>query len=116
MKSSELLQIGRRQRHRVVGVGNAHRLREVGLGSGKSPFGMLDMVGNAWEWTSSEAKAYPGGSEFVKNSLKQMVIRGGYWGSNIKTASAVGRRAYGATGEKEGYPNTGFRCVKDPDR
>lgn len=88
-------------------------MREVGQGEGKSPFGMFDMAGNAWEWTASEAKAYPGGKDFLADSQKRMVIRGGYWGSNRKNASSVGRAAYGVKGETDGYANTGIRCIKD---
>lgn len=91
-------------------------MREVGRGDGRSPFGMLDMSGNAWEWTSSDAKAYTGGKEFAASSKKQKVIRGGYWGSKPDVASSVGRRAYGVTGEPQGYPNTGIRCVKDQEK
>jgi formylglycine-generating enzyme required for sulfatase activity len=90
-----------------------HGMAEVGEHTGKSPFGMLDMAGNAWEWTSSDAKAYPGGEEFVKDSRERRVIRGGYWGSDRKIASSIGRAAYGVSGAPGGYPNTGIRCVKD---
>ena len=40
--------------------------------AGASPFGMLDMAGNVWEWTSSAFSGRP----------EHRVIRGGGWGNN----------------------------------
>jgi formylglycine-generating enzyme required for sulfatase activity len=93
--------------------GGSKGLREVGQG-GKSPFGLFDMSGTAWEWTASDAAAYPGGKEFATAKAGARVIRGGYWGSDAKVASGIGRRAYGISGEVNGYPNSSFRCAQDP--
>lgn len=88
-------------------------MREVGTASCESPFGLVDMIGNAWEWTSDDAKAYPGGKDFDDVRPKAKVIRGGYWGSKTKEdTNSLRRGAWGATGEED-YSNTGFRCVKD---
>ena len=89
-------------------------IREVGQG-GTSPFGVLDMSGNAWEWTASDAKSIPGGKQIPWSRLRLKVIRGGNWQSDTKTATTYFRGFYGAVGEKE-YNSTGFRCVKDPSR
>lgn len=97
-------------------AGQVQAMQEVGKRPGKSPFGAFDMAGNAWEWTASDAAAYPGGKEFVANGKALKVIRGGFWGSDVKVASSVGRRAYGASGEPEGYPNTGIRCAKSLEK
>jgi serine/threonine-protein kinase len=80
---------------------------------GKSPFGAMDMVGNAWEWTASDLHAYPGGRipDQVSGELK--VIRGGFWRSSTPKATTTFRRGWDARDAKEGYGNTGFRCAKD---
>ncbi len=91
---------------------------------GQSPFGLFDLTGNAFEWTSSALKAYPGGklppeSETYQN-LK--VIRGGSWRSEPKQASATYRRGWPATRkdwpeglapDKIDYTAIGFRCAQD---
>ena len=89
----------------------AKSLRRAGQGS-PSPLGIFDMAGNAWEWTASDARAYPGSKEFPRSRLKLKIIRGGNWKSNQETAAATFRGFYGASGEKD-YSSTSFRCVKD---
>jgi formylglycine-generating enzyme required for sulfatase activity/tRNA A-37 threonylcarbamoyl transferase component Bud32 len=86
---------------------------EVGKFTGASPFGVYDMAGNAWEWTSSEYKAYPGGT-LPPNPLKGdlRVIRGGSFESTSQYASATYRAGWAAQGAPN-YQTTGFRCVKD---
>jgi formylglycine-generating enzyme required for sulfatase activity len=92
--------------------GYSNGLVDVGTFKGVSPFGVYDMIGNAWEWTSSDLRAYPGGSlsEAVPSGMK--VIRGGSWQSRPTQATAAFRRGWGATGESD-YSNTGFRCAKN---
>jgi formylglycine-generating enzyme required for sulfatase activity len=84
---------------------------EVGTTKGKSSFGLFDMVGNAWEWTNSDAKPYPNGKDFSTRSKNPKIIRGGFWGSPKEDATTTFRGAYGARNEKD-YQNTSFRCAK----
>lgn len=87
---------------------------EVGKSPGKSPFGMVDMIGNVWEWTSSDIKAYPNGKMIPTQSIEPKMIRGGFWGSSEDSkVTTTYRVSYGARNAKDGYPNMGFRCVKD---
>ncbi len=101
-----------------------NQLSPVGqFAAGASPFGVQDMIGNAWEWTASDYKAYPGGTinppaAGYKN-LK--VIRGGSFNTNFSDATATLRSGWPA-GRKDwpksvtpDYSKTGFRLAKDAD-
>ncbi|HZY65353.1 MAG TPA: ergothioneine biosynthesis protein EgtB [Rubrobacteraceae bacterium] len=53
---------------------------------GASPYGVLDMVGNVWEWTDSDFTAYPGFEPFPYREYSEVfldqgypVLRGGSW-------------------------------------
>ncbi|MDX6443909.1 MAG: serine/threonine protein kinase, bacterial [Blastocatellia bacterium] len=97
-----------------AGAGKQGGVVDVGsYPAGKSPSGALDMIGNAWEWTSSDFKAYPGGHISDKPSGELKVIRGGYWGSSAPKATTTFRRGWDARDAQLGYKNTGFRCAKD---
>lgn len=80
---------------------------------GASPYGALDMAGNAWEWT---ADGYS--PEFYANSplenplsdspVNRRVIRGGNWDSNAEGIRAANRFwAYPGRNDTDG-----FRCAK----
>ena len=49
---------------------------------GTSPYGMYDMAGNVWEWTSSLFKSYPYNATDGREDLKALgerIARGGSW-------------------------------------
>lgn len=66
---------------------------------GKSYYGLYDMAGNVWEWTSS-----------ASGQADEYIIKGGSWSDNEKTA-----QCFYATPEsaQATYDNIGFRCAKD---
>ena len=84
--------------------------------AGASPFGVLDMVGNVWEWTASQLHAYAGSSikedklpEAKRRNLK--VIRGGCYLN--KTGATTTFRMGWDVQQATDYAQTGFRCAQD---
>jgi serine/threonine protein kinase len=87
---------------------------------GTSPFGVLDLSGNVWEWTSSDYIAYPGGKITPRPGLTNLkIIRGGSYDTVAKDATATFRVGWPAT--RKDFPNpklvdytkTGFRTAQD---
>jgi formylglycine-generating enzyme required for sulfatase activity len=88
-------------------------LADVGSFKGTSPFGAFDMTGNAWEWTASDLRAYPGGrlpANLTGGDLK--AIRGGSYESTKDFATTTYRTGWPARGAPT-YAQTGFRCAAD---
>jgi formylglycine-generating enzyme required for sulfatase activity len=64
---------------------------------GASPYGLLDMAGNVWEWTSSLYWAYPYEADDGREDLttpESRVLRGGSWLDLYDSARAAYRRRY----------------------
>jgi formylglycine-generating enzyme required for sulfatase activity len=101
----------------LANADGAAALAEVGKFSGKSPFGLFDMVGNAGEWTASEFRAYDGGRLSPGYSgLKNLKsVRGNGFDAKKEEATAVSRFGWRATGAED-YSIIGFRCAKDVGR
>ena len=79
-----------------------------------SPYGVVDLAGNVWEWTADWYAAYPGNHNLeLEYGQKYRVIRGGgaidYYGkpSTRRCASRARSVPYGT------YDALGFRCVKE---
>lgn len=72
---------------------------------GKSLFGVYDMSGNVWEWTSSQIVATNG----AERGQRVYAIKGGSWYANMNSCkikmSGEGRRP------NTGYNTVGFRVV-----
>ncbi len=85
--------------------------------AGISPYGCLGMIGDVWEWTSSDFGGYPGFTPYPYEQYSQVffgdgykVLRGGSWATRARVATPTFRNW--------DYPQrrqifSGFRLAKD---
>ena len=77
---------------------------------GDSPWGVGDMVGNVWEWTSSLYRPYPYDANDGRESQEAVgwrVLRGGSWRNDLDRARCVAR----LDADFLFFNNVGFRCA-----
>jgi serine/threonine-protein kinase len=80
--------------------------------SGKSPYGVYDMAGNVWEWTSSLYQSYPYDASDGREELSSSdyrVLRGGSWNNGVNGARSAYRDDYGPSITDD---VVGFRCAR----
>ncbi len=82
---------------------------------GASPYGVLDMSGNVWQWVSSVYRDYPYRSDDGRESLdstEPRVARGGShdWPAEGITTTHRGQNLSRAP--RSGHHNIGFRCAR----
>lgn len=84
-----------------------------------NPFGLYDLLGNAWEWTAdcwhpSYARAPRDGSAWTTSDCSKHVLRGGSW-NNLPVFVRSAARSGGAhSGEEYDYSSlAGFRLARD---
>ncbi|MBK9745828.1 MAG: SUMF1/EgtB/PvdO family nonheme iron enzyme [Chloroflexi bacterium] len=75
-------------------------------GIGDSPFGVVDMTGNVWEWTGT---AWEHGDHDLVGSNKR-VVRGGSWYGNYPDWFRVTLRDAHSPNNGDNYG--GFRCIR----
>ncbi|HLB02556.1 MAG TPA: formylglycine-generating enzyme family protein [Nitrospiria bacterium] len=102
----------------LANTGDAPNKKLMQVGSypmSKSPYGVEDMVGNVWEWTSDWYQTYPG-SDYRSDAfgVKFKVIRGNSWGElGHYTLTHYSRAAYRFYAPPEfRLSDVGLRCAK----
>lgn len=83
---------------------------------GASPYGVLDMAGQVWEWTRSVYKTYPYNPKDGREepaAADTVVARGGHSGSGPEGLASTSREAVDAGRGATGHAYIGFRCVSD---
>lgn len=82
--------------------------------TGASPFGVMDLAGNVWEWVSSQYEPYPYVATDGRENLSapgRRVFRGGSWSSVPRTQPATYRGSFHSGYASDGL---GFRCAQNP--
>ena len=86
--------------------------------AGASSYGVMDMAGNVWEWTSDWFQPYPGypggDGEAQYFGERFRVIRGGGWfsGKDLTGFSLVRTTERSASGVELANDDVGFRCAR----
>ena len=83
--------------------------------AGKSPYGLYDMAGNVYEWTSSWYKPYPGNKVFnMHYGEVNKVLRGGSWYDCLSYGCGLSSPAYNRSRFTPQVRNKGFgfRCAR----
>jgi len=89
-------------------------MRVGSLPNGASPYGLLDMVGNAREWTDSPRRSYPlDPSADAGDGAADRVTRGGSWLS-LPSSIELTRRL--VEPPSAAAKDLGFRCAVSADR
>ena len=81
---------------------------------GATPEGVLDMLGNVWEWTRSEATMYKGNNRTVlrEEDRGEMVVRGGSYESSLDGDEPITATSRRWVMKDSISPVLGFRLVR----
>jgi iron(II)-dependent oxidoreductase len=85
--------------------------------AGASPLGVHQLIGDVWEWTSSEFSGYPGFTPFPYREYSEMFFGGDY---RMLRGGSFGTDAAACRGTFRNWDHpvrrqifTGFRCARD---
>lgn len=96
--------------------GNEDTMPVGSFENGKSPYGVYDMAGNAWEWVEDWFKPYPGNTHPDENyGEKYKVLKGGSWYDCTYYKCGISAPIYNRIffNANTRNNNFGFRCAKD---
>jgi formylglycine-generating enzyme required for sulfatase activity len=82
---------------------------------GASPYDVLDLSGNVWEWVSSAYRPYPYQANDGREELAAGLVRGTRGGSHDAKADEITTTQRGrnlSRAPRSGHHNIGFRCAK----
>lgn len=109
---------GNEQPRRELAFFGAFRGQTVPVGQypqGASPYGVRDMAGQVWEWTTSIYQSYPydpGDGREKLAGVAPRVARGGSSSSTAEGLTATSREIISPSRQATGHAYIGFRCVK----
>ena len=97
-----------------AGLGGTSPVGHFSLEGGDTPEGLVDMVGNVWEWTNTLYRPYPYQADDGRESRQAAgfrVLRGASFKNDANVAHALSR----LDGDFKFFNNVGFRCAVSPE-
>ena len=92
---------------------DGNTLKPVGTyPEGASRAGVLDLIGNVWEWTSSKAATYPGNT-LLDIPPGRVIIRGGAFVEPSRGLEAISATRRSGVSPNDKQAAIGFRLVRD---